>query len=32
MGKVMGRAMAAVKGQADGKRVQQAVIKYLSTL
>jgi len=32
MGKVMGRAMAAVKGQADGKRVQQAVMKYLSTL
>lgn len=32
MGKVMGHAMAAVKGQADGKRVQQAVMKYLSSL
>ena len=32
MGKVMGKAMAAVKGQADGKRVQQAVMKYLNSL
>ncbi len=32
MGKVMGRAMAAVKGQADGNRVRQVVMKYLSSL
>ncbi|MDO4952986.1 MAG: GatB/YqeY domain-containing protein [Synergistaceae bacterium] len=32
MGRVMGKAMAAVKGQADGNRVRQAVQKYLSTL
>lgn len=32
MGRVMGKAMAAVKGQADGNRVRQAVQKYLSSL
>ena len=32
MGRVMGRAMAAVKGQADGNRVRRAVQKYLSSL
>ncbi len=32
MGRVMGKAMAAVKGQADGNRVRRAVQKYLSSL
>ena len=32
MGKVMGKAMAAAKGRADGNRVRQAVTKYLSSL
>ena len=32
MGRVMGKAMAAVKGQADGNRVRLAVQKYLSSL
>lgn len=32
MGKVMGRAMAAVKGQADGNRVKAVVDAYLSSL
>lgn len=32
MGKVMGKAMAAVKGQADGNRVKSAVQAYLSSL
>ena len=32
IGRVMGKAMAAVKGQADGNRVRQAVQKYLSSL
>ena len=32
MGRVMGKAMIAVKGQADGKRVQQAVQKCLGSL
>lgn len=32
MGKLMGRAMAAVKGQADGNRVKAAVQKYLASL
>ena len=32
MGKVMGKAMAAVNGQADGNRVKAQVQKYLSGL
>lgn len=32
MGKTMGKAMAAVNGQADGNRVKEAVQKYLSSL
>ena len=32
IGKVMGKAMAAAKGRADGNRVRQAVTKYLSSL
>lgn len=32
MGKVMGKAVAAVKGQADGNRVKSAVQAYLSSL
>lgn len=32
MGRVMGKAMTAVKGQADGNRVRRAVQKYLSSL
>lgn len=32
MGKVMGKAMAAVKGRADGNRVKAAVQSYLSSL
>lgn len=32
MGKMMGKTMAAVKGQADGNRVKAAVQKYLSEL
>lgn len=32
MGKMMGKAMAAVKGQADGNRVKAAVQNYLSSL
>ncbi len=32
MGKMMGKTMAAVKGQADGNRVKSAVQQYLSQL
>ena len=32
MGKMMGKAMAAAKGLADGNRVKAAVQKYLSSL
>ncbi len=32
MGKMMGKAMAAVKGQADGSRVKGAVQQYLNQL
>lgn len=32
MGKMMGKTMAAVKGQADGNRVKAAVQKYLAEL
>ena len=32
MGKMMGKAMAAVKGQADGSRVKSAVQQYLNQL
>lgn len=32
MGKVMGKAMSAVKGKADGNRVKSAVQAYLSSL
>ncbi|MDO5114747.1 MAG: GatB/YqeY domain-containing protein [Synergistaceae bacterium] len=32
MGKMMGKTMAAVKGQADGNRVKAAVQQYLSQL
>ncbi|MDO5563593.1 MAG: GatB/YqeY domain-containing protein [Synergistaceae bacterium] len=32
MGKLMGKVMAAVKGQADGNRVKAAVQSYLSSL
>lgn len=32
MGKVMGRVMAAVKGQADGNRVKACVQNYLASL
>ena len=32
MGKVMGKVMAAVKGQADGNRVKAAVQQHLASL
>ncbi len=32
MGKLMGKAMAAMKGQADGNRVKSAVQQYLNQL